>query len=151
MGFLNYVETDDLYVGEFKEDLLNGYGTYYWKNGSKWTGYYKDNNPINKGIFISNTGVILNTNPIFNKMNKIDDIVEKNINKININENNNLTDLNESILSSYRIRKKVMIKIPKIIVSKNLKKKKLINSCYNDEENYYSHEIRSEFGNLFDD
>jgi hypothetical protein len=42
----------DIYVGEYKFDLYNGQGTYIWKDGSKYTGNWLDNNQEGQGIYI---------------------------------------------------------------------------------------------------
>ena len=42
----------DIYVGEYKFDVYNGQGTYIWKDGSKYTGNWLDNNQDGQGIYI---------------------------------------------------------------------------------------------------
>ena len=46
----------DIYVGEYKFDVHNGQGTYIFKDGSKYTGNWLDNNPNGQGIFIYTDG-----------------------------------------------------------------------------------------------
>ena len=46
----------DIYVGEYKFDVHNGQGTYIFKDGSKYTGNWLDNNPSGQGIFIYTDG-----------------------------------------------------------------------------------------------
>lgn len=41
----------DTYVGEYKDGLRNGYGTYIWKDGSSWYGTHLNNMFEGLGIY----------------------------------------------------------------------------------------------------
>jgi hypothetical protein len=46
-------ENGDMYLGETKNGLADGYGIYVWANGNIWFGGYKDDKRKGAGIFIT--------------------------------------------------------------------------------------------------
>lgn len=46
------------YVGEFKDDKINGQGTYTWAGGSKYVGEYKDGTRHGQGTYTYATGTV---------------------------------------------------------------------------------------------
>ena len=47
-----YYVNGDKYDGDFKDNKLNGYGTLYYKNGNKYEGEWKNNKKNGKGLFL---------------------------------------------------------------------------------------------------
>lgn len=41
----------DKYVGDWKNDMHDGYGDYIWANNNKYSGYWKENKRFGKGTF----------------------------------------------------------------------------------------------------
>ena len=50
-GRIKYFQTGDLYEGEFKDDKINGQGTYIWKNKCQYTGEFKNGEMNGEGKF----------------------------------------------------------------------------------------------------
>ena len=46
----------DKYVGEYKDGLMHGQGTYTFANGEKYVGEYKDNKRNGQGIWTDTNG-----------------------------------------------------------------------------------------------
>ena len=61
-GIIKYCQSGDTYDGEFKDDKINGYGTYTWNNNCKYTGEMKDGEMHGKGIFTWPDGCEYNGN-----------------------------------------------------------------------------------------
>ena len=52
-----YFYTDEnRYEGEWKNDLKEGKGTFFWKNGNRYEGEFKNNKMEGRGIFYYNDG-----------------------------------------------------------------------------------------------
>jgi len=49
--FGTYAVDGDKYVGEWKDDLLHGQGTYTYANGDKYVGEFKDNKKHGQGTY----------------------------------------------------------------------------------------------------
>ncbi len=47
-----YFLDERVYLGQFKNGLLNGYGEFIWPDGKKYFGFYKDDNKHGFGTFI---------------------------------------------------------------------------------------------------
>lgn len=50
-----YFLDDRIYMGQFNNGLLDGYGEFLWPDGKKYFGYYKDDNKHGFGIFVWST------------------------------------------------------------------------------------------------
>lgn len=61
-GTLYYNETGDLYKGQFKDGLRQGYGELQYYNGDKYNGDFYQDQPHGKGKYISNNGYIYEGN-----------------------------------------------------------------------------------------
>ena len=48
-----------MYYGSWDNDLMDGYGEYYYKNGDKFIGYYKKDLKHGKGTYYFKNGVVL--------------------------------------------------------------------------------------------
>ena len=53
---INYYNDGDKYEGEWKNNNREGYGIYYYNNGTKYEGEWKNNNMEGYGIFYYNNG-----------------------------------------------------------------------------------------------
>jgi len=51
-----YWKNGDKYVGEYKNDLKDGHGTYYWKNGDKYVGEWKNDQKDGRGTYCWKNG-----------------------------------------------------------------------------------------------
>ena len=49
-----YYNDDNKYEGEWKNDLKEGKGIFYWKNGDRYEGEFKNNKMEGRGIFYYN-------------------------------------------------------------------------------------------------
>ena len=54
--FGTYAVDGDKYVGEWKDNLLHGQGTYTWSDGSKYVGAYKDGLRNGQGTYTHANG-----------------------------------------------------------------------------------------------
>lgn len=50
----------DVYIGFFREDIMEGLGIYKWASGNRYEGEFKNNKPNGRGSLVSHEGKKIN-------------------------------------------------------------------------------------------
>ena len=104
-GRIMFKNEGHVYEGEFKNNDINGYGTFKWKNGDSYTGYMSNGKMHGKGKYTYNNGVIyegIYNNGVKQGKGKIyntNGVTSSEIQKY-INQNNNSKKMNISGVSN---------------------------------------------------